>query len=92
MLSKSDNIIRTLHLFILGQAAFEEDYNTKDDKVLGFESPLVESPPLRIPKKSRAQKVQNKPKQNNRRKNLLQTVMNKKLTTFKQQISLLYCF
>jgi hypothetical protein len=62
MLSKSDNIIRTLHPFVSGQAAFEEDYNTEDDKVLGSESPLMESPPPRIPKKSKTQKMQNKPK------------------------------
>jgi hypothetical protein len=62
MLSKSDNIIRTLHPFMSGHVAFEDDYNTEDDKVLGSESPLMESPPPRIPKKSRTQKVQNKPK------------------------------
>jgi hypothetical protein len=31
-------------------------------KDLGFESPLIDSPPPRIPKKSRTQKVQNKSK------------------------------
>jgi hypothetical protein len=43
MLSTSDNIIKTLHPFISGQAAFEEDYNTEDDKALGFKSSLMES-------------------------------------------------
>jgi hypothetical protein len=62
MLLKSDNI-RTLHTFILGQASFEEDYNTSDNKALGSISPLLESPrPPRTPNKSRAQNVQNKPK------------------------------
>jgi hypothetical protein len=57
MLSKSYNIIRTLHPFISGQAAFEDDYNTEDDKVLGSESPLMESPPPRISKKLRTRMV-----------------------------------
>jgi hypothetical protein len=62
MLSKSKNFIATLQPFISGQAAFEEYYNNDDDKGLGSQSPLVESSPLKIPKKSRTQKVQNKPK------------------------------
>jgi hypothetical protein len=36
MLSKSDNIIRTLHPFISSQATFEEDYNLEDDKRFRF--------------------------------------------------------
>jgi hypothetical protein len=51
-----------LQPFILGQVAFEEYYNNDEDKGSGSQSPLMESSPLKIPKKLRTQKVQNKPK------------------------------